>query len=103
MAEVAPQIKEYMKSKGILPNNDKVKENMRANAQRIALGADEEEADEKIEDYVDVKVRQMKNEFIKEIIDCGFEKEDVEYLVEKRGVHSMEKFILIEELNSIKL
>ena len=45
----------------------------------------------------------MKAQFIKEIIECGFKKEDVEYLVEKRGVHSMEKFIVIEELNTLKL
>ena len=51
---------------------------------------------------MDAQVTQMKNDFIQEIIACGFDKADVEYLVEKRGVHSMDKFVIIEELNTIK-
>ena len=90
-----------MNSKGILPNNEAVKEALRANALKQHR-EEEPEDDEKIEDYVDVKVREMKSEFIEYIVGCGFDRADVEYLVEKRGVHSMDKYILIEELNTIK-
>ena len=60
-----------------------------------------EVVEEEEPDYVEVKLQENKERFIREIIECGFERKDVTDVV-NQGVYAYDKYFVIEKLNIIK-
>ena len=99
LEEIPEQIREYMESNNIFPNNEKVKEKLRLQAHNIE---EEENKDQsKIEDYTDKYLKELKEGFINDVMSIGFDRHEIEEVI-KEGLPSMDKFLIFEVLNAKK-
>ena len=89
-----------MESRGILPNNDKVKEHLRKQAM-VAEVEEDFKHKEKEEDYTDVYLREQKNKYFEDVLKMGYPREDVIKLMNE-GLYCADKFFLFEKLNGLK-
>jgi len=102
--ELPTGIKEYMESKDIMPNNEKVKAKLKEDAMKNARGGkkkDEKKLESIEEDYVDKYVREQKEALVHDMIECGHPEEDIRKLVAK-GLYSKDKYQLFEQLNIMR-